>query len=53
MTHSQEKLLIAALAGLVIAAAAAFVVSPSLAGAHAAAPEVHVSAISPLDMSRF
>ncbi len=53
MTRSQEKLLIAALAGLVVAAAAAFVVSPTLAGDRAEAPEVHVSTIAPLDISRF
>lgn len=53
MTRSQEKLLIAALAGLIIATVAAFVVSPTLAGDRAVSAAAHMSVIAPLDMSRF
>ncbi len=53
MTRSQEKLLIAVLAGLVIAGTAAFVVSPTLAIGLPTDTPAHVSAITPLDMGHF
>ena len=53
MTRSQEKLLIAALAGLVIAAAAILVVTPDFATDIGPGHNDAFSAIAPLDMSNF
>ena len=53
MTRAHEKLLIAALAGFVIAGAAAFVVSPILAAGIPAERVAQIDVSAPIDMSNF